>query len=135
MSEDPPCEHSSGPILHGVLSKRDSMLATRTTHTPKPDVPVLVLGLVRVPVRGAQVPGLVIEGAAAQNAPASGKSVGSATASLTTIRLRVQRQAAQASALAERSQPAAKLSTHCIRALVRKYKLLLRHQPPRCCQP
>jgi hypothetical protein len=45
-----------------------SRLAARTTHTAEPVVPVRVLGLVPVPVRGAQVLGLVVEGAPAQHA-------------------------------------------------------------------
>jgi hypothetical protein len=45
------------------------MLAAGTTHTTEPDVVVPVLGPVPVPVRGAQVPGLVVEGAAAEHPP------------------------------------------------------------------
>jgi hypothetical protein len=37
------------------------------TRAPEPDVPIPVLGLVPVPVRRAQVPGLVVEGAAPQH--------------------------------------------------------------------
>ena len=45
------------------------MLADRTTHTPEPDVVVPVPGVVPVAVRGAQVPGLVVEGAATEHPP------------------------------------------------------------------
>ena len=132
--EQPPEETPEGRHQNKKATGQRSRLATGTSHTPKPEVPVPDLGHVPVPVRGAQVPGLVVEGAAAQNAPASEESVGSATASLTICWSRIQRPSARASARAERPQPAAKLSTDGIRRLVREHKLLLRQQAPRCCQ-
>jgi|AVFP01.1.fsa_nt_gi hypothetical protein len=56
--------------LHGqywLVAK--AMLADRTANATEPDVLVPVLGLVPVPVRRAQVPGLVVERTAAEHPP------------------------------------------------------------------
>ncbi len=63
-----PGERAAGPrqALHGVC--KNGMLG-RDTDTPEPEVVVLVLGLVVVPVRGAQVLGRIVERAATNHPP------------------------------------------------------------------
>ncbi len=51
------------------------MLAAGATRTAETVVPVLVLGIVPVPVRRAQVPGLVVESAAPQHTTISLKQL------------------------------------------------------------
>ena len=51
-----------------VIARLGGRLGAHAQDTPEPVVPVPVLGLVPVPVRGPQFPGLVPEGAAAQHA-------------------------------------------------------------------
>ena len=73
--EQPPEETPEGRHQNKKATGQRSRLATGTTHTPKPEVPDPVLGLDPEPVRGAQVPGPEVEGAAAQNAPGTTRSI------------------------------------------------------------
>jgi len=71
--------------LHGAAMRIARHVAADRARTAEPDVLVSVLGIVPVPVRRAQVPGLVVEGAPACRRSPRGAPAGGCFPALTSV--------------------------------------------------